>query len=377
MMRVALNLATLSSNGGGITQYSLALARTLSARSDVQLTMYVSHEIKELARRATDGKQVRVEVLDANRGQRVRYARTLFAQLPSLARSHGADVLHSPGNFGPAWNARVPCVTTVHDVIWHDAGSSWGTRSQVWEMRMLSKLAVPRMAGVITDSEYSAQRLIDVLHVDPDRLTVAPLGVSEPGRSAVIDERIVRQRFGLGDDPVVLCVAQKRPYKRQDVLLRALAAMDAPCVLVLPGSATAFEVELRGLAESLGVASKVRFLPWISDEDLEALYSVATCVALPSAHEGFGLPVLEAMVRGVPVACSCQGALGEAAGEAALSFETEDVPSVTRTISALIEDRQLRAELAERGRAHARGFTWEQTAELTVEAYRRAIAIAR
>jgi glycosyltransferase involved in cell wall biosynthesis len=173
---------------------------------------------------------------------------------------------------------------------------------------------------------------------------------------------------------VILCVAQKRPYKNQEALVRALADERlASARLVLPGAPTAYEQELRALARELNVKDRVHMPAWLEDADLEGLYRLARCVALPSRLEGFGLPVLEAMARGVPVACSDRTALPEVAGEAGLQFDPDDDESVTAALARLVADEPLRRELAARGRERAARFTWEATAEATVASYRRTL----
>jgi glycosyltransferase involved in cell wall biosynthesis len=144
-------------------------------------------------------------------------------------------------------------------------------------------------------------------------------------------------------------------------------------VLVLPGSPTEHEGELRQLADQLGVSERVHLLDWVSEEDLEGLYAAASCFVLPSFIEGFGLPILEAMLRGVPVACSRAGSLPEVAGDAALLFDPADHDEVTGAIRRLLEDRELAALLVERGRARAAAQTWRRTGEAALAGYRRAI----
>jgi glycosyltransferase involved in cell wall biosynthesis len=181
-------------------------------------------------------------------------------------------------------------------------------------------------------------------------------------------------RLGLGPEPVVLCVAAKRAHKNLHGLIRALAQIPEPRPqLVLPGSPNAYEAELRALAVELGVAASVRFPGWVSDPDLEDLYALARCFVLPTFEEGFGLPVLEAMVRGVPVACSDIPVLREVAGGAAALFDPGDPASIAAQIGRLCADDELSADLVARGRERAHQFTWERTARATLESYRRAL----
>jgi glycosyltransferase involved in cell wall biosynthesis len=171
----------------------------------------------------------------------------------------------------------------------------------------------------------------------------------------------------------VLCVAAKRAHKNLDGLIRAIAHLPEPRpLLVLPGSPNAYEQKLRQLAADLGLASDVAFPAWVSDPDLEALYAEAACFVLPSFQEGFGLPLLEAMARGVPVACSSISSLPEVVGNAALLFDPSDDRAIASQVERLLGDTALAADLSRRGRARVELFTWKRTAKLTLESYRRA-----
>jgi glycosyltransferase involved in cell wall biosynthesis len=164
-------------------------------------------------------------------------------------------------------------------------------------------------------------------------------------------------------------VSAKRPHKNLPRLIEALAGIDDRPVLVMPGYPTQHDAELRDLAARLGVADDVRLLGWVSDADLEGLYALADAFAFPTLFEGFGLPVLEAMARGVPVACSDLPVLREVAGDAAVMFDPRDVSAIR---SAIVQVLSGGADTAA-GRERAARFTWERTAELTVASYERAL----
>jgi glycosyltransferase involved in cell wall biosynthesis len=125
------------------------------------------------------------------------------------------------------------------------------------------------------------------------------------------------------------------------------------------------------------VTGDVIFLDWVDAAELEGLYAAAACFVFPSLYEGFGLPVLEAMHRGVPVACSDRSSLPEVAGDAALLFDPESPDDIARTIETLLGDPEKAARLREAGRARAAGFTWERTAHGVLAAYERALEARR
>jgi glycosyltransferase involved in cell wall biosynthesis len=144
-------------------------------------------------------------------------------------------------------------------------------------------------------------------------------------------------------------------------------------VLVLPGYETDFEPGLHQHAERVLGQGGARFLGWVDDSTLEGLYRAAAAFVMPSLAEGFGLAVLDALLRGVPVACSNASALPEVAGDAAVYFDPTDTEAIASAVSRLLQDEQLREHLRQRGIEQAGKFSWERTAEATLESYERAL----
>jgi len=121
------------------------------------------------------------------------------------------------------------------------------------------------------------------------------------------------------------------------------------------------------------LGERVIFTGYVADEDLPALYNLAELLVMPSVYEGFGLPVLEAMACGTPVACSNVSSLPEVAGDAALLFDPRDVRSMADAIAQGLTNAALRADLRARGLARAARLTWEQAARHTRQLYEAAI----
>lgn len=143
---------------------------------------------------------------------------------------------------------------------------------------------------------------------------------------------------------------------------------------MIPGYATWHEAELRARADELGIAADVRMPDWLSGPELEGVWTLARAFVFPSLYEGFGLPVLEAMARGVPVACSNTSSLPEVAGDAALMFDPHDERAIATAIETLLsQDDLARARTCERGLIRAEQFTWERTARATLDSYARAL----
>jgi len=143
---------------------------------------------------------------------------------------------------------------------------------------------------------------------------------------------------------------------------------------VIPGYSTWHEQELAHHARALGIDDDVRLLGWVREEEIEALYAASALFVFPSYYEGFGLPVLEAMQRGVPVACSNRTSLPEVAGGAALMFDPDRPDEIAAAMERLMSDGAEADRLRAAGYERARRFTWDETARLTAESYERALS---
>ena len=341
---------------------------------DVRLTAFLSREAAEVTSAPWAGIEcVTVPVRARRRSEWIRGEQQL---LPRLAKRHGVDVVHSLASTAPAWGA-FRRVVTIHDVIYRIYPEAHrGLRAK--GMSALVPLAARRSDRIIVPSASTRNDLTELLKIPADKIDVVPEGVRVPAQPPSESPAEVRARLGLGDRPVVLTLSAKRPHKNISRLLEAIALIPKGRrpILLLPGYATQWEDELRRSAAALGLADDTRFLGWVGDGELEALYSVTSCFVFPSLYEGFGLPVLEAMARGVPVACSDRGSLPEVAGGAARLFDPEQPQAIADAIDTLLSDPDEAARLIEAGRARAVKFTWQETGRATAAVYRRTLLSA-
>ena len=314
---------------------------------------------------------VTVPVRARNRVQWVLGEQALLAPLATRA---GIELMHSMASTAPLWGS-FRRVVTIHDLIYAQYPDAHaGIRDK--GMRVLVPGAARRSHRVIADSRSTRDDLVELLGVPADRIDVVPLGVGALRRGTPSPEDEVRARLELGDRRVILSLSAKRPHKNLHALIGALARIppEERPVLVLPGYPTEHESELRRRALELGVDGDVRFEAWVSSADLEGLWDLTAAFVFPSLYEGFGLPVLEAMSRGVPVACSNSSSLPEVAGDAALMFDPRDEAAIARALQRLLTDATLGEQLRARGLERARTFTWQRTAELTLASYERALS---
>ncbi len=317
---------------------------------------------------------VTVPVRARNRVQWVLGEQTL---LPALARRARIDLLHSLASTAPLWGP-FRRVVTVHDLIYArfpDAHA--GVRDKA--MRVLVPGAARRSERVIADSRSTRDDLVELVGLPSERIDVVPLGLGAVRRTQASSEQDLRARLGLGERRVVLSLSAKRPHKNLLALIGALAriAAERRPLLVLAGYETEHEAQLRERARSLALDEDVRFLGWLADADVEGLWAIAAAFVFPSLYEGFGLPVLEAMARGVPVACANTSSLPEVAGDAALLFDPRDESAIAGALARLLDDAALAETLRAAGYERAREFTWERTARQTISSYERALVARR
>jgi glycosyltransferase involved in cell wall biosynthesis len=371
-VKVALNLAFLApGETGGMEVYARELARALAERDDLELVLLGNRLLDD------DWPQVQRVVMPVDPRRRLEWVLGDQVHAPRAARQTEACVLHSLASTGPA-QGRVVRVTTIHDLNYRLVPEThFGLRG--FGMRVLVPLAARSSHRLIVDAESTRADLRRLFGTPEGKVDVVPLAARVPDRLEPTPERSLRARLELGDRQIVLSPSAKRPHKNLPRLLRALAGLapERRPSLVVPGYPTPHESELRELAAKLGVADRVRLPSWLPAEDLEGLYLAATCVMFPSLYEGFGLPVLEAMARGVPVACSDRSSLPEVVGDAALLFDPEVEETIRASLERLLADSDLRERLSEAGRERAAGFTWGRTAELTAGSYERALAARR
>jgi glycosyltransferase involved in cell wall biosynthesis len=299
-------------------------------------------------------------------GQRLRRQWAEQVLLPTAARKARADLIHSLASIAPLCPGAAS-VVTMHDVTFL-VRPTFG-RVTTWGMGLLVRSAARAADALVCSTAAAREEICSVLGVDASRFTVVALGHEPATAAPALAEREIRARHALGESRVVLCVAAKRPHKNQALLIEAATLLEDDVTIVLAGHAEPYERELRELARALRLEDRVRFVGYVSDGELEGLWQLAACAALPTLGEGFGIPLIEALAHGVPVASSDIPVLREVGGELPHYFDPHDPRACAAAIVAALRDERT----AEVGPAHAARFTWAKTAAGTHEAYERAL----
>jgi glycosyltransferase involved in cell wall biosynthesis len=375
LAHLGVNALFLEPRMGGIETYVRELyPAILEARPDLKISMFVNARGRELIASESWGDAVRLvthPLLGVPGGRALSEALLLDA----FARRRRCDVLHSVALTAPL-RPRVPSVVMVADVTWlREPGAVPGLTRALWKSLVIP--AARRARRLIAISEAARAEIAEDFRVPLERIDVIPLGPGTSGTVKPTDERELRARLCLASGPVVLAVSAFLAHKNVERLVEAMPAIrdefpDAR--LVLPGNWTPLQDDVRARAQALGIDGAVAFPGWVDAADLEGLFRTAAAFVLPSRREGFGLPVLEAMRRGVPVACSSTSAIPEVAGDAAVFFDPESAAEIAAAVTAILRDPGRAAELAERGKKRAALFTWRRTAEETLATFERALA---
>jgi glycosyltransferase involved in cell wall biosynthesis len=269
----------------------------------------------------------------------------------------------------------VPVVVSVHDVSFLEH-PEYFTRDRAWQLQFTVRRTVKRAARILTGSEFSRSSILKVYgDLDEDKVVVVPNAAASEFRpiSREAATASVRERFSIGA-PFVLSVGDLQPRKNQIGLIKAFARLvnaypQLKQNLVLAGKETWFADQVHKAARESGVSDRIQFFGFVSDDDLLQLYNACDLFVFPSFYEGFGLPALEAMACGRAVACSHTSALPEVVDGAAILFDPYSLDEIVRALADLLLDRELRARTERLGLQRAAHFSWQKTAQRTLEVF--------
>jgi len=297
------------------------------------------------------------------------------AQYP-VRHVENCDLLHVPHFNIPFRRLKCPIVVTINDTA-HLAGVLPMNAVQKAYAQWYYSLAVRRACHIITLSEFSRNEIVTRLDVPPDRISVVPCGVDRKLFRPVdrtIFERVARDR-GVRE-PFLLVAGSVRPHKNVAGVLKAFSLLKRenriPHQLVVTGQREGFRLNQSLPQLDPHAQRDVVFTGFINDDDLVALYSFTDVFVFASVYEGFGLPPLEAMACGAPVAVSRCASLPEVIGEAGIYFDPYSVEDIAKAVHSLLADTRKRDAMVEKSGAQLQKYRWEDAAKKYLEVYHRA-----
>ncbi len=353
---------------GGISRYIAELVQNLLRRNGVEPTVIAPVHINEYLRHPQIRERVRGAYLPLVFRGGAKVALALNSALaPLFWKAREFDIVHE------TYYSKAVCgrgrvrLLTIHDLIHEQFPQDFPDTARVIAAK---RAAVERADHVICVSENTRRDAIRLLGVDHERTSVIHLGYSLGFQNA--------GSAGAHLAPCVLYVGERRGYKNFAVLLEAFASspkLQRAFHLVAFGGGTFSSTERRRIQE-LGLAGRVRRAGG-SDALLNAYYRAAVAFVYPSRYEGFGIPPLEAMAVGCPVACSNAGSICEVVGDAGAYFSPDDAAGLRGILERLSEDSVYAAELRAKGFAQIGKYSWESCAEKTLQTYARLLGSAR
>jgi glycosyltransferase involved in cell wall biosynthesis len=375
-MNIGLNLLfLLPGEVGGTETYALSLIQALSQVDlENRYYLFINNEAKNLVLPVSKN----FIPVRCNFYARNRLIRFLWEQLalPVQAVYHRLDILHSPGYITPLI-LKCKSVVTIHDLNYLAIPEVFTFFTRIVQ-RVFVSLSVLRVNQIIAVSEFTKIELCNNFNVPQDKITVtleAPKNRDvQPFNDEIHREKFLGQ-FGIGK-PFILAFSSLAQHKNIpmliDAFIRANASVDNRWTLVVVGH---LPVNIRKSDQITGHhfmdTFKVAFTGYLPDDDITRLLSSADLFAFPSLYEGFGLPVLEAMQHGIPVACSNRGSLPEIAGCAAIYFDPTDLEAMAESMVSLMTNRELRQQFSALGKYNVSQFSWERCARETLAVYEK------
>jgi glycosyltransferase involved in cell wall biosynthesis len=382
LARIGIDVTAALAQGGGIGRYTRELIRAVVAtESPFHFRLFSARAPAQLPVPNPLPQAAHVVYRAAPLPERWLYRLWYRLRLPLPVQliTGQLDLFHSPDFVLPPVYGRIPTVLTVHDLsfihyphTFPDVLVNYLNRVVPW--------SVGRATHILADSEATRQDLVDLWQVPAEKVTVLYSGVNPSFRPA--DEEMVtavRRRYRLDDVPYLLSVGTVQPRKNYQMLIRAFAAVAArwPHTLAIAGSKGWLYDDMLAEIERQNLTGRVRFIGFVADADLPALYTGADLFLFPSLYEGFGLPLLEAMACGLPVIASDASCLPEVVVDRERGMETAVLLSPhsprlwSQAIHQLLDNAPERERLSQLGRQQAAQFTWQRAARQLVGLYQQ------
>ena len=369
-MRIAIDCRSVFQGMGGIGQYAWSLVREFAQLDATnRYVCYFTHLDPPEALQLPANFVIRsfqAGMIDERFDQFI---------LPTLLREDRIDVYHNPTFAVPVVRNGTRTVATIHDVVFRRHPNLVEPKLRRY-LDIATRRACNSADRLITVSEFSKKEMVELFEVPPDRVTVISNGVRAPAHLAAPSAQTQRglMELGLERHRYALYVGSVEPKKNIDLLLRGfrsavdrLAGFDLKLALAGPRGTEPYDVDSR--VKELGISGCVSLLGFVPSDLLEILYRSALLFIYPSLYEGFGLPPLEAMARGVPTIVSNASSLPEVVGDAAILVDPLNPEPLSDAILDLVRDSRRREDLGGKGIERAERFSWRRSAKAHLDVY--------
>ena len=342
----------------GISEYAFELIKFFERfKIDINFVIYLKEKPREDMPEEKDGWKYRV-IGPGKFWTQFGLPLDLFFHKPR------PDVFFTPTHYAPRFSP-VPTVISIMDLSYIHFQELF-KKKDLYQLENWTAYSAKNAKKILTISKFSKDDIIKTYKIPGGRVVVTYPGIKEELGIMKQESSELQGRYGI-KGKYILFVGTLQPRKNIARLVEAFSKIKNDIQLVIVGKKGWMYEDILEAPRKFNVEDRIRFLEFVSNEDLPCLYENAECFVLPSLYEGFGLPVLEAMKYGCPVVISNVSSLPEAGGDAALYFDPNNVSDIASKIELVLNDAKLKKEMIEKGYRQVKKFSWEKTARETLK----------
>jgi glycosyltransferase involved in cell wall biosynthesis len=365
-MKIGIDAHMLGDHSGGNESYYTNILENMNPNDDMKVYLFVKKGIDTL------GFQGRFTVVEF---EETSAFRRNFIELPKLCRKYKLDLLHT--QYFIPFMSPCPTVCTIHDICFEHYKDIF-TKKEYIRQKLLIPYAAKHSKKIFTVSEDAKRDIVNHYGVAEEKVVVTYNAVNQGFHKMnfeELDEKELREKFGIGTSRYILSVGNLQPRKNLPRLIRAFSKMeketDEDIKLVIVGKKAWMYDDI--LKEACNETDKIIFTDYVSGKDLVRLYNAAACFVYPSFFEGFGIPPLEAMACGTPVAVSDKTSLPEVVGDAGIYFDPFNEEKIIEAMKEMLKYSYLTDELKYRMQNQVKTFSWKKSSDLIIQNYRKTV----
>lgn len=378
-MKIVMDFRKYNGMIGGVEQMVIQITKHSTRKALQVVILCLEKRLHEVERIFANDSSLKIIPLPVNTTAiSLRNAWLDSVTIQNIAEKEGAGVIHFPYNWSFPFRKKVPCILTIHDVIPFTLREAMGFFANHFLYKPGIRKACRLNNAITTVSEFSKREIVTKLGVPAEMVRVIPNGIREPAKPNAAIEKSLEERFHL-ENGHILNVGGIHERKNVVRLIHAFSKLvrqhGYSGKLLITGTISGFPYieKMKRLCDAAvkesGMEERVIFTGFVSDEELDTLLRRADFLVYPSLHEGFGMPIIEAMQVGTPVLASGIGGTAEVAGDAALLVDPYNIDAITSEMSRLLLDHELRAELSRKGIERASSYSWVRTSEKYLALY--------
>jgi len=383
-MKVIFDFRKYDGVVGGVEQGVIQIVKYITGIEHSVVILCKRNRIEGVKNIFTEGKHLSIIPMDVtSHAMSLKNAIIDSTTIQEIALSEKADIIHFFYNWSFPFRKKTPSILTVHDVIPFTFREAMGLYRNIFLYKPGIRMACRLNDIIATVSVFSKQDIAKKVGVPHDKIRVIPNGLREENSKDPSLEEELKKRFEI-KDAFILNVGGIHERKNIVRLIHAFARLvnlnGYSGKLLITGSVSGapYQNKMKSMCDAsvreTGMENRIIFTGFISEKELDSLFRMADFLIYPSLYEGFGIPVLEAMKMGLPVITSNTTAMPEVAGDAAYLADPTNIEEMTSVMSELLQNRQRRKEMIEKGLERARAYTWQNASESYLKLYQEIIA---